>query len=308
MEPPVSRWKTIKPNKIQISIDFWKNLKATAPRTKTHAVSTLPAALNNRLHVGQQNIDRQWKESCCLNPRLMTVLYNRNCMGTLLRGCMVSGRSQACSHTCSLRYRAVLSSPGGIQAGGLTLLETSCGACKVQLSCRCHLAGDQHVCHARGALRPASVVMLCQHLAWLSAVRLPAADELIPAAGVAKGGWGKPACVHSCQHLSCMWLGLLYPAPVSSSLISGPVPQAILEELDLMQLSTSKAAGSVCLPGTLQFARVKRECCIRSWRVFASQRSNLFFLHASIECYWTGSPRDNCSSPGFASALLYYSS
>lgn len=143
MEPPVSRWKTIKPNKIQISIDFWKNLKATAPRTKTHAVSTLPAALNNRLHVGQQNIDRQWKESCCLNPRLMTVLYNRNCMGTLLRGCMVSGRSQACSHTCSLRYWAVLSSPGGIQAGGLTLLETSCGACKVQLSYRCHLAGDQ---------------------------------------------------------------------------------------------------------------------------------------------------------------------
>lgn len=281
MEPPVSRWKTIKPNKMQISIDFWKNLKATAPSTRTHTVSTLPAALNNRLHVGQQNIDRQWKESCCLNPRLMTVLYNRNYMGTLLRGVMVSGRSQACGHTCSLQYRAVLLSPRGMQAGGVKLLETSCGACKVQLSCRRHLARDQHVCHAKGALRPASVVMQSQHLTWLSAVKtacyrpswslqlvLPREAEENQHVFIGASTWA--VCGWSC----CI---LLLSATAWSRVLS-PWSTAILEELDLTQLSTSKAAGSVCLPGTLQFARVKLGCCIRSWHVFASKRSNLMFL------------------------------
>lgn len=70
-----------KTKRMQISMDSGQNLKATAQRIKTNAGSTLEAVFNRQC-VARQYIDRQWKESCCLNLWLMIVLHEE-----ITRGC-----------------------------------------------------------------------------------------------------------------------------------------------------------------------------------------------------------------------------
>lgn len=87
--PPGSCWKTIK----QIKMLSGSKLKTTTKSTGTDAVSPTAAIFKIWLCVIQQYTDRERKKSCCLNLRIITVMYNRNYMGTMLHSFMFfSGR------------------------------------------------------------------------------------------------------------------------------------------------------------------------------------------------------------------------